>query len=357
MARHRRHARRLSGRIGGVRIAVGVGVALALVLGGTAYGAYRYDGAAAGRLLPGVKIAGVDVGEMTRAEAIAAVRRAASGTLDRRITVRADGRRWRVTPAELGTKAVVAPVVDRALSLGDRYSWASRVFYRIANRDVGASYDLTYRQNDDRIERFVGGIARQVEVDPRNAAVSFEDGELVLSRPREGQELLVNRSRKALARAMLGDRESVRFGLRSLEPEVTDDDLGHTIVVRLSELKLYLYDGAELVKTYPVAAGTSEYPTPQGTWTIWDKRENPTWVNPAPDGWGAEMPAVIPGGPGNPLGTRALYLDAPGIRIHGTSDTGSIGTFASHGCVRMRREHVEELYEIVPIGTQVIVTQ
>ncbi|HEX2030631.1 MAG TPA: L,D-transpeptidase, partial [Actinomycetota bacterium] len=95
------------------------------------------------------------------------------------------------------------------------------------------------------------------------------------------------------------------------------------------------------------------YPTPQGEWTIINKAENPTWINPAPDGWGAGLPLSIPGGPSNPLGTRALYLDAPGIRIHGTADSGSVGTYASHGCVRMHRSDVEELYEIVPIGTAV----
>ena len=357
MVRSRRHARRLSSRVGSARIAVGVGLALVVVLAGTAYGAYRYDGATAERLLPGITVGGVDVGEMSRAEAIQAVQRAASGTLDRRLTVRADGRTWHVTPAELGTEAAVEAAIDRALAVSDRHSWPFRVFYRIANRDVGASFDVGYRHDDDRIQRFVDSIARRVAVDPQDAAVSFEGGELVLRRPRHGQELLVNRSRDALARAMLGTRETVRFGLRPLEPKVTSSDLGYTIVVRLSELKLYLYDGARVVKTYPVAAGTSEYPTPQGTFTIWDKRENPVWINPAPEGWGAGMPATIAGGPANPLGTRALYLDAPGIRIHGTSDIGSIGTFASHGCVRMRMEDVEDLYEIVPIGTQVIITQ
>ena len=59
--------------------------------------------------------------------------------------------------------------------------------------------------------------------------------------------------------------------------------------------------------------------------------------------------------PGNPLGTRALYLNAPGIRIHGTSDVGSIGTNASHGCIRMLMSDVEEMYPLVPIGTRVIV--
>jgi L,D-transpeptidase ErfK/SrfK len=78
-------------------------------------------------------------------------------------------------------------------------------------------------------------------------------------------------------------------------------------------------------------------------------------VNPAPTGWGAGAPAEIPPGPGNPLGTRALYLDAPGIRIHGTYDADSIGTYASHGCIRMRIADAEELYPLVPVGTPALV--
>jgi L,D-transpeptidase ErfK/SrfK len=86
-----------------------------------------------------------------------------------------------------------------------------------------------------------------------------------------------------------------------------------------------------------------------------DKQENPTWTNPAPTTWGAGLPASIPPEPGNPLGTRALYLNAPGIRIHGTYDVASVGTNASHGCIRMLMADIEALYPLVPIGTPVYV--
>ena len=71
--------------------------------------------------------------------------------------------------------------------------------------------------------------------------------------------------------------------------------------------------------------------------------------------WGAGLPPSIGPGPGNPLGTRAMYLNAPGIRIHGTWDDSSIGTAASHGCIRMHVQDSEQLYPLVPIGTRVIV--
>jgi len=82
----------------------------------------------------------------------------------------------------------------------------------------------------------------------------------------------------------------------------------------------------------------------------------PTWYNNGSD-WAKNMPATIGPGPGNPLGTRALYLNAAGIRIHGipSSEDWSIGSAASHGCMRMHRWDAEDLYPRVPVGTRVII--
>jgi hypothetical protein len=80
----------------------------------------------------------------------------------------------------------------------------------------------------------------------------------------------------------------------------------------------------------------------------------PTWVNPAPDTWGADMPESIPPGPGNPLGLRAINWSAPAIRFHGTSATYSLGYNASHGCVRMANEDVIQLYDMVEVGTPIV---
>jgi hypothetical protein len=334
---------------------VTVSIALGLVLlgGGTAYAAYRYDAASANRILPGVTVAGVDVGEMTRQEAIAAVKEAVEPSLDRTVTIRAGGRAWHVTSAELGTRAPVGRLVSRAMEISESHSWPSRVLHRVFDRPVDESFDVGFRYRPGRVSRFVKTIADEVAVDPTNASVDYLNGHLVLNRPEFGRALRVENARAAVLEALRGSEQSVKLGLKRLEPEVTKQDLGQTLVVDLSGLKLQLYDGLRLRKTYPVAAGQPQYPTPPGEWTVIDKVENPTWVNPAPDGWGAGLPASIPGGPSNPLGTRAIYLDAPGIRIHGTSSSSSIGTYASHGCVRMYMSDVEELYELVDVGATV----
>jgi hypothetical protein len=325
-----------------------------LVLGGgTAYGSYRYDAATADRLLPGVTIAGVDVGEMTRDQAVAAVQAEIDADLGRQIVVEAGDQVWRVTPGELETGAEIEAVVDEALALNEGFAWPERVFRRLMNRPIAHDALVRYRPHVPGIREFVRTAAESVALEPSNASVDYVDGELVLRRPKFGRELAMREAKQALRAAVMDGSAMVVLPTQRIEPEVGRDDLGHTLVVDLSDLELTLYQGLRKMKAYQVAAGSAQYPTPTGEWTIWDKRENPVWINPAPDGWGASLPDMIPGGPSNPLGTRALYLDAPGIRIHGTSASYSIGSYASHGCVRMFMSDVEELYEIVPIGTTV----
>lgn len=99
---------------------------------------------------------------------------------------------------------------------------------------------------------------------------------------------------------------------------------------------LYVYKSAQLVKTYGIAVGTPQTPTPLGDWKITQKALNP----------------------GGPFGTRWMRLSIPfgGYGIHGTDNPHSIGKAVSHGCVRLQNRDVEELYEMVPIGTMVKVT-
>ena len=126
------------------------------------------------------------------------------------------------------------------------------------------------------------------------------------------------------------------------------------IVVDQSDFRLYLYKENKVVHTVSVAVGMPTWPTPNGNWKVEDKRSMPTWRNPHTS-WSASMPHSIGPGPRNPLGLRAIYLSAPGIRIHGTSAYYSIGRRASHGCIRVRNPEVVVLYPKVRVGTPVII--
>ena len=329
---------------------------LVLALGGVAYAAYRYDQANAGRILPGTKVDGVDVSEMTRREAIAAVRAHASLELDREIVVFVEGERFTTTPRRLGRRASVGRAVDEAMKASQRFGWVERAWHRF--RDDPVHVDIELAVSGDRgVDGFVRRTARKVSVRPKNASIGIgKDGALAFRRSTPGAALNVHRAEGSLSKA-LGDGSSlVRFSLHPVAAKITPQTMGPTIVVHVDSNRLDLYEGFRVAHSWDVATAKPGYVTPVGEWTLYQKRENPTWYNPALDSWGAGLPAVVPGGPGNPMGTRALYITAPGlIRIHGTTSPDSIGRYASHGCIRMHNEQVEELYDLVPVGTKVII--
>jgi lipoprotein-anchoring transpeptidase ErfK/SrfK len=348
-----RHGRRSHLRALKIGLVV-VGV-LTVMGAGTAYAAYRYDASVSGRILPGVRVAGIDVSGMTRSEAVREVTAVARTTLESQLTVEAGEHTWVVTPSALGMTADVDGAVDRAFALADGLSFMSRVYHRVASKPLGESVDLSFAYDDQRIVSFVQQASEEVAVPAVDARFALVEDQLVMRRARVGQELRARMAASRIRGALESRAAEVQVPLRVVEPEVTASALGKTIVVDLSENELRLYEAFKVAKEYPVATAAPGYVTPVGTWQIIDKRENPTWYNPALDSWGADLPPVIAPGPNNPLGTRALYLNSPGIRIHGTSNSGSIGTYASHGCIRMLITDSEELYPLVPVGTRVII--
>jgi lipoprotein-anchoring transpeptidase ErfK/SrfK len=132
-----------------------------------------------------------------------------------------------------------------------------------------------------------------------------------------------------------------------------------TIVIDTSDRYLYLLIGNGRAIRYGVAVGREGY-TWEGSMKVTKKVEWPDWRPPADmiareKKQGKVLPAVVKGGPANPLGARALYLGRSEYRIHGTTAPKSIGQNASSGCIRMLNEHVIDLYGKVPLGTRVVV--
>ena len=128
-----------------------------------------------------------------------------------------------------------------------------------------------------------------------------------------------------------------------------------TDVVRLqldlSDRKVYVYRGDTLEVSYPVAIGRPGWETPTGEFEIFSQVVDPGWTNPLTD-------EVMAPGPDNPLGDRWIAFWTDGINsigFHGTPNRDSVGQAASHGCIRMYNEDVRELYEMVALGTPVVV--
>jgi lipoprotein-anchoring transpeptidase ErfK/SrfK len=174
-----------------------------------------------------------------------------------------------------------------------------------------------------------------------------------ITRERNGRTIDAKRLLQKVASTLQANsRIPVRVRTKTVVPQVTADSFAETIVINRSLNRLYLYDGMKLTRTFSVATGQSIYPTPRGNWHIVVKWKNPWWYPPVQDEWAKGLKPVPPG-PKNPLGTRWMGLDAPGVGIHGTDEPGSIGYSASHGCIRMQVPDAEWLFEHVDIGTEV----
>jgi lipoprotein-anchoring transpeptidase ErfK/SrfK len=333
--------------------------ALAVVIGGTAAASFAYDRATVDRILPGVRIAGIDVSGMTRQQALRAIQARAEATLQREITIRAGSKNWTETLAQLGMRVDPREAVDRALAVSASLSWMSRVYHRLTHHPVDRLIPLAFDYRKDAISSFLTAVvAPAVDVKPQDAGIDLSGDGLAFRHSRTGAALRPLASAGLILSAVKIRKPEVELPVQTIEPKVTDENLGKTLTVDLSTNTLHLYDGFHVVRAYPVATARFGFTTPVGEWEVVNKVENPTWVNPClgqPGCWAASEPATIPPGPDNPLGTRALYLKAPGIRIHGTPEDSSIGTYASHGCIRMHIPDSEALYPFVPVGTKVVI--
>ncbi len=105
--------------------------------------------------------------------------------------------------------------------------------------------------------------------------------------------------------------------------------------------------GDSTLKTYAVAVGQDEYPTPIGTFTIRKIVWNPSWRPPPGADWAKGKTAKDPGDPGNPMKVVKIFFQEPDYYIHGTDDVESLGSAASHGCLRMHPQEVADLAKII----------
>ena len=330
-------------------------LALPLVLAATAAVAtFNYSDKYDGKILPGASIAGVDVGGMTRKQAMRSVKKALKPQMRREITVGWRKHSWEVTPEKLGARSDAAAAVEKALAASGDVSMFDKAQMRWLGDDLDFTEDVALRYPKKGVFAFVEGLASGFDENPLDASIDYSSGWVEIVPETIGRTVQTKKSGRNLLAALRAGESTSKLEVDINQPEVTEEDFDQILLLRQSDYTLYLYEDGKIAHEWPVAIGTSQYPTPTGEWTVIDKVMGPTWTNPAPDGWGADMPATIPPGPSNPLGLAAVYWDASGIRFHGTSDTGSIGTAASHGCVRMYNEDVLELYDLVEVGSPII---
>ena len=146
------------------------------------------------------------------------------------------------------------------------------------------------------------------------------------------------------------------FRMQDWRGYFTDTRKGAVLVDTTSRALHYWSEDQSVYRLYPTSVPLSEELTRRGRTEVVQKVLNPSWrPTPSMKERNPEWPDVVEGGaPDNPLGTRALYLSWTYYRIHGTHDTRKIGRRSSNGCIGLYNEHIEELFEMAQVGTQVL---
>jgi lipoprotein-anchoring transpeptidase ErfK/SrfK len=155
-----------------------------------------------------------------------------------------------------------------------------------------------------------------------------------------------------------GRDQPVQAVVKTTKPEVTTKDLPQAfpryVYIDRGGFTLRFYDHLKLVKSYPIAVGQQGLETPAGLYHALDKQVNPSWHVPNSAWAGSLAGQVIPPGPADPLKARWIGI-FDGAGIHGTDDIGSLGSAASHGCVRMAIPDVIDLYDRVQVGDPIYI--
>jgi lipoprotein-anchoring transpeptidase ErfK/SrfK len=335
-----------------------VAVFLLALIGG-AVAAFAYDSSRENVIAEGVTIAGVDVGGMKTPQARSLVRRELQEPLERPIAVVRGKQRFRLSAHDAGVKADVGGMVDEALERSRDGSIFTRVARDLTGGEEEAQVSARVTYSTRAVEQLVERVEKRLNRPPRDAEVSFPSLEKV--KEQKGRRVKAASLEQRIAQALTvpGVERRVRAPVRILKPKVTQAELaGKYPVVLVADrynFKLRLYRNLNLQKEYTVAVGAVGFDTPAGLYHIQNKAVDPAWSVPEAEWAGSLAGTVVPGGvPENPLKERWLGI-FDGAGIHGTDQTYSLGTAASHGCIRMAIPDVIELYDQVPVGAPIYI--
>jgi lipoprotein-anchoring transpeptidase ErfK/SrfK len=292
-----------------------------------------------GVIAPGVTIAGVQVGGLARAAAREAVLAQYVAPRRAKVAVTFRGRRLAIDPVKAGYAADVDYALDGALLFGRAKTVPPE----------GVTVPLRQKVDRKRLRAVLALRAKKYDLPAKDASLSFKGATPVVSRPRVGIAIDVSKAASAVEQAILvRDRPAYALPAKRVRPAVTS--VGPAIIIERNRYRLTLWRAGKR-RTFGIAVGQAAYPTPAGTFSIVTKQRNPTWF-PPDSPWAAGL-GPVPPGVSNPLGTRWMGTSAPAIGIHGTPVSGSIGTAASHGCIRMYIGDAEYLYDQIEVGTPV----
>jgi lipoprotein-anchoring transpeptidase ErfK/SrfK len=307
------------------------------------------------RVAQGVSAGGVDLSNLTLAEAQAKLESALTPVVGKTLVLGVAGRPFSLHMRTARLKLDALLTAKRAL-----YAPPAAAAPEGGGAVVG-TVPVALSHSRLAVRAFVRKVAGRVYRAPRNATIRIGLRKISVRRSRYGYALDRKQAEKAID-AALDDPAAPRIlhqRVSRVRAAVNADDLrrSHYTVVTIDKanFKLRLFKGFKVVRTYPIAHGLPAYPTPSGRFAIQNKQINPVWSVPNSP-WAGELAggSVAGGSAANPLKARWMGI-ANGVGIHGTGQDWSIGSRASHGCIRMHVWHVKALYRRVPVGTPVLI--
>ena len=344
------------------RIALITAAALAL-LAGAGLGALAWADAGSSNQLPaGARVAGVDVGGLTREQALARARSRIGALIARPAHVQLGARRYTISPQQAAVRADPRAAVGRAYAAGREGSFVSRGWRRLTGAKVAVDVAVPVSVDRIALRRFVERIARKQARQPVDASLRMTLTSVGVEPARAGRRLAARDALVARLTRRLTSRtaqRTIRARTVAVAPKVTAAKLRAAqpvaVTVSRSERRARVFRRGELVKTYTVAVGSPDYPTPTGQFVVQTMQKNPSWSVPR-SGWAGSLAGqTIPGGdPRNPLVARWIGFNGA-VGFHGTNSSGSLGSAASHGCIRMNPGDVIDLFERVRPGAPVLV--
>jgi lipoprotein-anchoring transpeptidase ErfK/SrfK len=340
-------------------LAIITAMTLALVLVGAGV-VYAYDASREDRIAQGMRIGGVEVGGLDADQATAKLRRELVAPLERSVTVRAGDKRFRLSAREARVKVNSGELVDRAVAASREGSFVSRAWRDVTGGTIDREVAPTIQYSKAAVQRLVDRVRVAVSKPAKDAQVAISTTHVDVRASESGRTIDARKLRSQVQTAMVDVRadRSLRAPLNKVQPKVTTAKLAakypSIVTVDRGRHRLRLFKDLKLAKTYPIAVGQAGLETPAGEYAIQNMAENPSWHVPD-SAWAGDLAGkVIPPGPENPIKARWMGI-YDGAGIHGTDAVNSIGTNASHGCIRMRIPDVEELYKQVKVGTPVYI--
>jgi lipoprotein-anchoring transpeptidase ErfK/SrfK len=340
----------------GVQIAL-VAVVLVLLVG--AVGAYALDAANRDKIADGVTVGGVDVGGQSTDEAKRMLRAKLVEPLEHPVTVTYEEQKFTLSPDEIDVRADIDGMVDEAQDASREGGLPSRVVRYATGGEVDREITPRISYSNDAVDAFIAGVAAKVNRDPQDATVDPTPTSLTPVPAQDGIQLRAEDLREEVDDALQSPKaRTVKARVVRTEPEVTEKELASQypsyITVDRAGFALRLFKDLKLAKEYTIAVGAQGFDTSAGLYDVQSKQVNPTWYVPD-EAWAGDLAGTtVPPGPDNPLQARWMGFNG-GAGIHGTSDVGSLGSAASHGCIRMAVPDVIELYDQVDVGTPVYI--